>query len=60
LCDQTLSTLGVEFVELFFVVDHAGVLFGADRAPVERVKNQDYRLLAAVVAEFHFFLILIF
>jgi hypothetical protein len=51
--------LRVELIELFLVVDHASVLFGADRAPIQGVEDKNDPLLAAKVTKLYFFLILI-
>jgi len=37
--DADAEDLRVQILELFFVVDHAGVLFGAGRTPIERVED---------------------
>ncbi len=50
----------VQRFESLHVVHEADVLFGAGGAPVEGIEDEDYTLLAFVVAEFYFFLILIF
>jgi hypothetical protein len=50
--------LSVELLEALHVVDHAGMLVRADRAPIERIENQN-DVFALIVRQFHFLLALI-
>jgi len=51
--------LRVELLELLHVVHAAGVLCGADGAPVERIEDEHDALLAGEVTEPYFLLVLV-